>query len=114
MSNTINPAMLAVALDRIETLVSAVLAKYITTADASPLIERDFAELRALLGLDSPPTSHTGRRPSVKDTAEAALAGKMEPLIRAARASRKAQSINSPLPDPPLQSELMQGAAGVV
>jgi hypothetical protein len=62
MSNTIDTAMIAVSLDRIEVLVSGVLADRIARSKAQPILTRDFAELRALLGLDTP-TARTGTAP---------------------------------------------------
>ena len=64
MPSNIDAALVAVYLDRIETLVSAVLAKHVTTTSAQPLIERDFAELRGLCGL-ALPAVRTGTAPFV-------------------------------------------------
>jgi hypothetical protein len=77
MSNTINPTIVAIYLDRIETLTSIVLDGGMGASTARPILMRDYAELRAACGLTTQPAVRTGRSPRVQDTPEAKLAGKM-------------------------------------
>lgn len=54
MSDNVDTGLLAVYMDRVEVLISAVLEDQVSRLKAKPLLQRDFAELRAIQGLAEP------------------------------------------------------------